>query len=124
LSIRHIDAVLGHAQYSGGELLVLIVLANYADECGVCWPSVKRIAATARLGERRVHAILRRLRSDGAISVVSGAGKHQVNRYQLHLQSLTLNCNSVNPSSLNPNSLKPNSQTLNSSSPQTVKNRQ
>jgi len=37
-------------RYEKGELLVLLALADWADDAGVCFPGVPKIAAKSRLG--------------------------------------------------------------------------
>lgn len=49
------------------EKLVLVALANYADETGKCWPSVKRIAQICGCTERYVTKAISRLKKEGII---------------------------------------------------------
>jgi Helix-turn-helix domain len=46
---------------SQAELLVLLALADHARDDGLCWPSMRTIAAKARIEERSAQRILRRL---------------------------------------------------------------
>ncbi|PSH03255.1 MAG: hypothetical protein CXZ00_13060 [Acidobacteria bacterium] len=101
MSIRHITAVFQYPHYRGSERLVLLALADYANDAGVCFPSVKALAAKVRLGVRQTHKVLSTLRRDGAISVESGSGRHIVNRYRLNPDKFTVNRNSLNPATLN-----------------------
>jgi hypothetical protein len=47
--------------------LVLIAVANYADENGCCWPSQERIAKDTELTDRAVREALKKLQSLGFI---------------------------------------------------------
>jgi hypothetical protein len=46
---------------------VLVTLANYADDYGVCWPSVMTLAADLRCSERKLRACTRALETMGLI---------------------------------------------------------
>lgn len=73
-----------HAPVDQGTLLVLIVLADSADEgTRECWPSVSRIAARARLSERQVQYCLKQLSDRGIIEIETGAGRSGTNLYRL-----------------------------------------
>ena len=72
------NAVWQNAPYSEGTLLVLLALADWADDDGLCYPKRAQIAVKARLTESGVKFCLRQLLSDGAVSVESesrGPGK-------------------------------------------------
>lgn len=76
----------------GGDLLVMLALADRADdEGGSLFPSVPTIAKKTRLSERQVQRILRNLEDEGWVSVVGnhkgGAGMSR--RYQMNVQKLT-----------------------------------
>lgn len=47
--------------------VVLIAVANYADEDGVCWPSQERLAQDTDLTERSVRDVLKKLEAMGFI---------------------------------------------------------
>ena len=68
-------AVWDHTPYEGGELLVLLALADWADDRGRCWPSVPAIAQKARMKERQVYNILRKFRTDEVIRCEPGRGR-------------------------------------------------
>lgn len=71
----------------GTNKLVLIALANYADEeTGHCWPSVEKIAKQASCSPRSVHSYIGALRRNGFLDVRSGrskAGTVRTNDYWL-----------------------------------------
>ena len=118
MSIRASSAVwngVTYAAYAGGTLVVLLALADWADDDGLCWPSVQKIAGKARLGVRQVHKILDQLRTDGAISVETpGGGRGVTTRYRLSMNSDSVNSKTVNSSSQKP--CTPVLKTVNSSS--------
>ena len=73
-----------HADSEGGELLVLLALADFADDSGWCFPSVPVVAAKARLSPRQARTHIRRLEAKGLVfcpSTKGGAGHS--NRYRI-----------------------------------------
>jgi hypothetical protein len=77
-------AVWDHSPYDGGELLVLLALADWADDQGKCWPSIGAIAQKARLTERHVYNILRAMRVDGVITAEPGGGRGRRSVYVIN----------------------------------------
>ena len=57
----------------GGDLLVLLAIADYADEDFRAWPSQKTLARKARMDERNVRRVLQRLHVAGEILIERGA---------------------------------------------------
>ena len=72
---------------SQAELLVLLALADHARDDGLCWPSMRTIAAKARIEERSAQRILRRLIEKGLVELVSKGGcfdgQNVANRYKV-----------------------------------------
>jgi hypothetical protein len=66
---------------------VLMVLANYADQDGTCWPAQATIAEETELGERTVRRALAELEADGWITREHRLGRvgRTSDRYRLHL---------------------------------------
>ena len=88
MSIRLMSQVWEDARIqSQAELLVLLALADHARDDGLCWPSIRTIAAKARIEERSAQRILRRLIEKGLVELVSQGGcieGHNVpNRYRV-----------------------------------------
>lgn len=76
MSIRIMTAVWDSQRYDAGTLLVLLAMADYAnDDDRTCHPSIGRLADKSRLSRRQVLRILDRLKSDGVITPV---GEHPV----------------------------------------------
>jgi hypothetical protein len=60
----------------GTELLVLIAMADYADEDRrYAWPSVPSLARKTAMSERSVQRILRKLTADGILRVIREGGR-------------------------------------------------
>lgn len=65
----------------GGSLLVLLAIADFADENGVAYPSINTLARFSRLGRRRVQDIVRELDGNDELEIYVGAGPHGCNLY-------------------------------------------
>lgn len=74
MSIRTMTAVWDSGRYDAGALLVLLAMADYADEEHVCRPSVGALARKARLSERQIIRILNGFKADGMITPI---GEHR-----------------------------------------------
>lgn len=75
---------------SPAESLVLLRLADRADDDGVCWPGHARTAADLGMTVRGVQKCVRRLQAAGLISVeerVAHNGKTLRSTFQLHINS-------------------------------------
>lgn len=83
MSIRLMTAVWEQADVAGGELLVLLALADAANDKGLCWPSVHTLARKSRLSERHVVRILRSLENSGLLEVQRGCAGFGTNLYRV-----------------------------------------
>ena len=63
--------------------LVLLALADFADEVGHCWPGLGAIVSMTGLSERAVRMALRSLEESGAIETRRATGRMQTSRYVL-----------------------------------------
>jgi hypothetical protein len=71
MSIRVMTAVWDHADVSGGDLLVLLAMADWADDDGrKCFPTQGTLAAKSRMTDRNLRYCLLKLESAGYISQV------------------------------------------------------
>jgi hypothetical protein len=91
MSIQAVAWALGQ-KIPGTNKLVLITLANYADEeTGHCWPSVEKISQQASCSPRSVHSYIGALRRNGFLDMRSGrskAGTVRTNDYWLLMDRL------------------------------------
>ena len=69
MSIDAIKAVLADSEATGSARLVLLVLAEHADDDGVCWPSIALIARECRCSKRYVIKMIQRLEAEGEVIV-------------------------------------------------------
>jgi hypothetical protein len=61
--------------------LVLLALADIADDEGKCWPSVVRVAQRGCMSERNARRIIRKLEEGGWLQVEQHPGRNKTNTY-------------------------------------------
>jgi hypothetical protein len=81
MSIKLMTYVWDHSNHSGTELLMLLALADHANDDGLCWPSIARLAARCRLQPRQAINVLHKLEQAGDITVQRGGGRGLVSHY-------------------------------------------
>jgi hypothetical protein len=73
-----------YSPYKGEHLLLHLALADFANDEGTCWPSVRTLAKKSRSSEQWVRAGIRKMIDDSLIEIIEkGLGRGNVNRYQL-----------------------------------------
>ncbi|MGO7177677.1 hypothetical protein ACCS91_27250 [Rhizobium ruizarguesonis] len=88
MSIKVMSIVWSRAPVQGGDLLMLLALADNADDNGVAFPAVPYLASKARMTERNVQLCLRKLERDGFIQIAHRAGPSGANKYRVNLKLL------------------------------------
>lgn len=79
MSIKLMTAVWDREDLSSTQKLVLLALADWANDEGLCWPSINRLAVKAALTSRAVQKTIRSLEDAGFIRREEVLGKG--NRY-------------------------------------------
>lgn len=77
------------APYTAGSLLVLLALADWANDDGIAWPSMERLAMKARIDKRSAQRIVRQLAKDGTIEIDEGGGRGKQHRYLIQTETMT-----------------------------------
>lgn len=75
MSIRVMTFVWDHAPVKGSKLIVLLALADHANDHGHCWPSMERIAHRARMSERQAQRVIVGLVDEGLLRVEKRNGQ-------------------------------------------------
>lgn len=75
MSVEVMACVWRSSRQKGGKLLVLLAMADFANDEGLCWPSVATLAKKARLSDRQAQRALRELESDGEVALVKAGGR-------------------------------------------------
>jgi len=69
--------------------LVLMAIADSADDCGICWPAVPTVAAKCSVSDRTVQRVIQMLIADGLMIAEERYrpnGSRASNRYQLQIE--------------------------------------
>lgn len=82
MSLTHIMWVLDHSESKHGARLVLLALAEHANDEDVSYPSVGSLARRANLSERATQEALRKLVEDDELRE-DGSSEYGTNRYVL-----------------------------------------
>lgn len=67
MSVQAITLALSASGVGPSEKLLLLVLANYADEEMKCWPSMRRLAADTAMSERTIQRSFKTLEACGIV---------------------------------------------------------
>ena len=73
------------------ERLIMLCLADHADDSGECYPSIQRLQDRTGLSERAVQNNLRKLVASGHLEVQEGGGRGRANLYVVHAKPRTKN---------------------------------
>ena len=85
MSVRIMSQVWEKSELKGEALIVLLALADWANDDGVCWPSLPKVADKARVSKGAVSHIIHRLANDGFITIhETGSGRGHTSRYSIH----------------------------------------
>lgn len=83
------QAVWEHSQQTGGALVLMLAVADYAQDDGDgAYPSIETLAKKARMTPRNVNLLLLQLVEAGELIIRHGAGPRRVNIYRLTLAGL------------------------------------
>ena len=83
MSVAMLSRVWKHSKARLGDRLVLLALADFANDHGEAWPSVETLAKKSRLSERETQYALRRLERSGELKVLPNKGPRGCNVYQI-----------------------------------------
>lgn len=72
----------------GSELIVMLCLADHANDDGVCWPSTQEIADRCRVTRRHAVRLLSRLERGGYVYIRKESGR--ATRYTLNITGNTV----------------------------------
>jgi hypothetical protein len=88
VSIKIMSWVLDHSPYEGKARLIHVVLADHANDEGICWPRQDQIAARAGCSVEHVRVTVKQMISDGYVEIVAASkGRGSSHRYFLKTPS-------------------------------------
>lgn len=85
MSIAVMAYVWEHSSHGGNELLLLLAIADYADQFGIAWPSVATLAKRGRMSDRQAQRIIARLEQAGELAISKAKGPKGTHRYQVRM---------------------------------------
>ena len=95
---------------SGSELLMLLAIADFADDDGNAYPAVPTLAAKCRTTPRHANRLLCALRDSGELEIRINEGPRGTNRYRVRFEGMTAASPLTNRSPLTPKSPTPDLQ--------------
>lgn len=81
MSVRLMAAIFESESLGPTERLIMLALADHADDDGRCYPSIARLCRRTGLSERAIQANTRKLVAQGYIKIIPGGGKGNANLY-------------------------------------------
>jgi len=73
------------SRHSGTHLLMMLAIADFADDDGNAYPAVATLATKCRMKERNARYLLQELAASGELAVKRNKGPMGVNRYRIVL---------------------------------------
>jgi hypothetical protein len=91
MSVQVMGDVWKHSSAAGNDLLLLLAMADHADDKGVCWPSIAQLADKTRVSESTIKRSIKTLVDLGELKIEEAGGtffvkdstKRLANRYRL-----------------------------------------
>ena len=83
MSVRTSARVWQDSQHGGTELLMLLAIADFADDEGNAYPAVATLAKKCRTGSRNAQYVLKNLEDSGELRLFRGKGPRGTNRYRI-----------------------------------------
>ena len=74
MSLRAYSAVWDHFEGTSAQRLVMLALADHADEHGIAWPSWRELSEKTGLSRRQVAGHLQRIKQSGQLEVLDNQG--------------------------------------------------
>lgn len=102
MSILVSSLVWKFSRQKSGNLLVLLAIADHADDDGVAWPGIARLAKMTRLSERHVRRCLTALSDAGELEILPAAAPSGGTLYQIRLKFLTAPIGTAMPAKVTP----------------------
>lgn len=90
MSFKVTNWVWARSESRNGARLVMLALADRADDNGLAWPSIDDLAERTKLSPRSVQKAIATLIEIGELDVENGGGRHRSNRYRIVPKPRTL----------------------------------
>lgn len=83
MSIRVMSGIWATSRHDGPALLLLLAIADYADDDGVAFPSITALRRKARLGKTQCYEALSRLKASGELIILERGGGRHTTKYRV-----------------------------------------
>lgn len=90
MSVRTMARVWELSRHKGNDLLMLLAIADFADDDGKAYPSVNTLAEKCRMLGRGANKVLATLRASGELEIRQNEGPKGTNLYRIVLATDTL----------------------------------
>lgn len=90
MSVRTMAKVWELSRHKGNDLLMLLAIADFADDEGKAYPSVSTLAEKCRMQARGANKVLATLRASGELEICQNEGPKGTNLYRVVLDAYTL----------------------------------
>lgn len=81
MSVKIMAAVWEREDLDASERLVMLALADHADDDGRCYPSIARLHKRTSMTDRGVQKVIARLVEKGFVSIIQNGGRSGANLY-------------------------------------------
>lgn len=81
MSIKVSTWVWEHSKHRGTLKLLILALADFANDSGICWPSVDTLSKRIGESERHTRQLIKQLVEAGDLLVVAGGGRGNTTKY-------------------------------------------
>ena len=89
MGMKMYQSVWQNSKAKGASLVVLLALAHHADDNGLCWPSIDRLAEMANVDRRSISRALQQLEELKEIERQVNRGRGNVNQYRISFENMT-----------------------------------
>lgn len=83
MSIKVMSQLWEHSQNKGTALLMLLAIADNADERGYAWPGVDYLAEKTRMTRQNVILLIKKIEASGEVSIAKRQGPKGCNMYHI-----------------------------------------
>jgi hypothetical protein len=102
MSIAVSSRVWKFSRHKSGNLLVLLAVADHADEEGNAWPGIDRLARMTRLSDRHVRRCLNALLETGELEIMPESSPSGGTLYRIRLEFLAAEIGTATPTKVTP----------------------
>ena len=99
MSIEHMTLVWKHSKKGGTALLLLLAIADFANDDGVAWPSLATLAHRIRMTERYTYLALTKLIRANELKRLTVGGGRRSTTYKIVIRRPLRRASGVNPAS-------------------------